>query len=44
MVARKIGHTATKAGRAVKDDRLPTVVGLAGFALFLRLVLGNKRS
>lgn len=44
VVAREIGRTATKAGRAVKDDPLPTVVALAGFALFLRLVLGHKRS
>lgn len=43
VVARQLGKQAVKAGRAVKDDPVPAVVALAGFALFLRLVLGRKR-
>ena len=32
LTRRITGRTASKAGRAVKDDPLPTVVALAGFA------------
>lgn len=42
-VARELGKQALKAGRAVQRDPVPTVVALAGFACFLRLVLGKKR-
>ena len=43
VIARQLGKQAIKAGRAVKDDPVPAVVALAGFACFLRLVLGRKR-
>lgn len=43
VVARQLGKQAIKAGRAVKQDPVPAVVALAGFACFLRLVLGRKR-
>jgi len=44
VIARQIGRTAGKAGRAVKNDPVPAVVAVAGFALLLSLVLGRKRS
>lgn len=44
IVARQIGRQARKAGKAVKNDPVPAVVAIAGFALFLNLVLGRKRS
>src|SRR5687768_9609652 len=44
VVAKQIGRQAKKAGRAVKNDPLPTVVAVAGFALLLSLILGRKRS
>jgi hypothetical protein len=44
VVARQLGRQAIKAGRAVKDDPVPAVVAVAGFALFMRLILGRKRS
>lgn len=43
IVARQLGRTAKKAGRAVRDDPIPAVVAVAGFALFMNLVLGRKR-
>ena len=44
VVARQLGRQAAKAGKAVKDDPVPAVVAVAGFALFMRLILGRKRS
>ena len=44
VVARQLGRQAVKAGKAVKDDPVPAVVAVAGFALFMRLILGRKRS
>jgi hypothetical protein len=44
IVAKKLGRQAAKAGKAVKDDPVPAVVAVAGFALFMRLILGRKRS
>jgi len=44
LIARRLGKQAIKAGRAVKEDPVPAVVALAGFACFLRLVLGRKRN
>ena len=43
VVARQVGKQAVKAGKAVKDDPVPAVVAVAGFALFMRLILGRKR-
>lgn len=44
IVAKQIGRQAKKAGRAVKEDPIPAMVAVAGFALFLSLVLSKKRS
>jgi len=43
VVARQLGKQAKKAGKAVKEDPVPAIVAIAGFALFLNLVLGRKR-
>jgi hypothetical protein len=43
MVARQLGRQAKKAGKAVKEDPVPAIVAVAGFALLLNLVLGRKR-
>lgn len=43
VVARQLGRQAKKAGKAVKEDPIPAIVAVAGFALFLNLVLGRKR-
>ena len=43
VVAQKLGRQAMKAGKAVKDDPVPAVVAVAGFALFMRLILGRRR-
>jgi hypothetical protein len=42
VAARQIGRQASKAGRAVKEDPVPAMVAVAGFALFLNLVLSRK--
>lgn len=42
-VARQLGRQAKKAGRAVKNDPMPAVVAVAGFACLLRLALGSKK-
>lgn len=44
IVARQISRQAKKAGKAVKDDPVPAIVAVAGFALLLNLILGRKRS
>jgi hypothetical protein len=44
IVAQQLGRKAGKLGRAVKDDPVPAVVAVAGFALFMRLILGRRRS
>ena len=44
IVARQLGKQAKKAGKAVKEDPVPAIVAVAGFALFLNLLLGRKRS
>ena len=44
IVARQLGRQAKKAGKAVKEDPVPAIVAVAGFALFLNLLLGRKRS
>ena len=43
IAAKLLGRQAKKAGKAVRDDPVPAVVAVAGFALFLNLVLGRKR-
>ena len=43
IVARQLGKQARMAGKAVKEDPVPAIVAVAGFALFLNLVLGRKR-
>lgn len=43
VMARQLGRTARKAGKAVRDDPVPAVVAVAGFALFLNLVLSRKQ-
>lgn len=43
VVARQLGRQAKKAGKAVKEDPVPAIVAIAGFVLFLNLVLGRKR-
>ena len=43
IVARQLGKQARQAGKAVKEDPVPAIVAVAGFALFLNLVLGRKR-
>ncbi|RYE74418.1 MAG: hypothetical protein EOP19_27765 [Hyphomicrobiales bacterium] len=44
VVARQLGRQAVKAGKAVREDPVPAIVAVAGFALFLNLILGRKRS
>ena len=44
IVAKQLGRQARKAGKAIKNDPVPAVVAVAGFALFLNLLLGRKRS
>ncbi len=44
IVARQLSRQAKKAGKAVKEDPVPAIVAVAGFALFLNLILGRKRS
>jgi hypothetical protein len=44
IAAKLLGRQAKKAGKAVREDPVPAVVAVAGFALFLNLVLGRKRS
>lgn len=44
LVARQLGRQARKAGKAVKDDPVPAIVAVAGFALLLNLLLGRRRS
>ena len=44
IVARQLGRQAKKAGKAIKNDPVPAVVAVAGFALFLNLLLGRRRS
>ena len=43
VVARQLGKQARMAGKAVKEDPVPAIVAVAGFALLLNLVLGRKR-
>lgn len=44
VLAHKLGRQVRKAGKAVKADPVPAVVAVAGFALFLNLLLGRRRS
>lgn len=43
IAAKLLGKQARKAGKAVREDPVPSIVAVAGFALFLNLVLGRKR-
>ena len=43
-VARAAAHQAARAGRAVRADPVPAIVGIVGFALLASLVLGRRRT
>lgn len=43
-VSQAAAHQAARAGRAVKADPLPTIVGVVGIALLASLVLGRRRT
>lgn len=42
-VAKVLRRQARDAGRAVKDDPVPAVVAVAGFALFMNLLFNRKK-
>lgn len=44
VVAKAAAHQAARAGRAVKSDPLPAVVGVVGLALLASLLLGRRRT
>lgn len=41
-VAKVLGRQASKAGTAMRADPVPAIVAVAGFVLFLNLILGRK--
>ena len=43
-VAKAASHQAARAGRAVRADPLPTIVGVVGLALLASLLLGRRRT
>lgn len=43
VVAQQLGRQAIKAGKAVRQDPMPAIVAIAGFALLMHLVLGRRR-
>jgi hypothetical protein len=43
-VARLAAHQAARAGRAVKADPVPVIVGVVGLALLARLLMGRRRT
>lgn len=43
-VAKIAAHQAARAGRAVKADPVPAIVGVVGLALLASLLLGRRRT
>ena len=43
-VARIAAHQAARAGRAVRADPVPVIVGVVGIALLASLVMGRRRT
>lgn len=43
-VAKVAAHQAARAGRAVKADPMPAIIGVVGLALLASLLLGRRRT